>query len=181
MTHGQKARNRWSIRPLFLIAMCVLIIGVWAWASSIPRVRVDVRSEPDHSTGQKREQEDLRAHEVEIERRRSELVSEIARLDMDHPWAGRYYAGDGMGMNIFLLLAPRGGCLATWRGCMGLYGCNWGAVTVDDGRLHVEFTRPNTPGKWGNFDCDFTIVGCGENRFLQPPGQRDVLRLDEAE
>jgi hypothetical protein len=173
--------SRWSIRSIFLIALCVCIVGVWAWASFIPLSRPGpVVIEPtDRAAERKREREDLRAQEAEIERRQSALLKEIAPLYMEHPWAGRYYAGDGLGVNIDLLIAPKGGCLAVWRGCLGLYGCNWGSVAVRDDRLHVEFERPNTPGEWGHFDCDYTIVGCGEDRFLKPPGGRDELRPTE--
>jgi hypothetical protein len=37
-------------------------------------------------------------------------------------FAGNYYNGDGLGVNISLTLAPDGSYAATWHGCLGLYG-----------------------------------------------------------
>jgi hypothetical protein len=37
-------------------------------------------------------------------------------------FAGTYYNGDGLGVNINLKLAPDGSYTADWHGCLGLYG-----------------------------------------------------------
>jgi hypothetical protein len=109
--------------------------------------------------------------------RRIALRSEIRRLGSSHPWAGEYYYGDGLGVNVVLTLAPQGGCVATWRGCLGMYGKNYGPVSIHGDRLHVEFALPNAPGEFGHFDCDFIIEGTGENRLLRPPHGREELRV----
>src|SRR5687767_13739491 len=46
----------------------------------------------------------------------------------EHPWAGEYYYGDGLGVNVRLLLTPQSGFVFQWRGCLGVYDRNHGAV-----------------------------------------------------
>src|SRR4051812_10255954 len=50
---------------------------------------------------------------------RSAIVEAEIKALGDHPWAGSYYLGDGLGMNVKLSLAPSAGVVATWMGCMG--------------------------------------------------------------
>lgn len=70
--------------------------------------------------------------------RERRIQSELGRLD-DHEWAGSYYEGDGLGTNVRLQVAPEGGAVYTWTGCMGLYDFNHGEIVdVADGRLHLE-------------------------------------------
>jgi hypothetical protein len=58
-------------------------------------------------------------------------------------WAGEYYNGDGLGVNVSLLLAPRSGYLFEWHGCLGLYDRNYGAVTETNGQLRLSFAFEN--------------------------------------
>jgi hypothetical protein len=60
-----------------------------------------------------------------------------------HPWAGRYYYGDGLGVNVALSLAPKSGFAFTWNGCLGLYDLNYGDVVEVDGRIRLVFKYPN--------------------------------------
>ncbi|MCE9592957.1 MAG: hypothetical protein K8S98_02085 [Planctomycetes bacterium] len=80
--------------------------------------------------------------ETEANVRRERIRAEIAELG-DHPWAGEYYFGDGLGVNVRVVLAPISGYVFDWHGCMGCYDRNWGAVREQDGELHLEFTFPN--------------------------------------
>ena len=63
---------------------------------------------------------------------------EIASLP-DHPWAGEYYAGDGLGMNLRLWVAPRAGAAFQWHGCLGLYEQNFGTAKSDGPYLSIDW------------------------------------------
>src|SRR5262245_43325767 len=71
--------------------------------------------------------------EALAEAQRTAILAEVATL-ADHAWAGKYYAGDGMGENVSLALAPRAGFVFEWHGCLGLYDRNFGAVEEVNGR-----------------------------------------------
>lgn len=80
--------------------------------------------------------EKLRAAQPDIQTRSKSIVKEldsIAKSDLpaDHwarEWAGSYYVGDGLGMNVRILIAPDAGVTYTWHGCMGLYDGNHGDI-----------------------------------------------------
>ena len=140
----------------FLVLSIALVTTVAATACS--KRDVDARTEVLEAE----EQRDLL--EGEIRKRANEIEGEIARLGPDHAWAGKYYAGDGLCVNVRLWVAPNSGCLATWRGCLGLYGANWGRIQVDGSRLTVVFEHPNTVGEFGCFDSTYAIEGSGKYR-----------------
>lgn len=104
--------------------------------------------------------------EAAIERQRKVIDREIASLGA-HPWAADYYQGDGLGANIRLSLAPAGGVVATWHGCMGLYGANRGKVVERDGALRFEYVAPNAAG-FGGFPEAVHPVRWGARRYLIP-------------
>jgi len=99
---------------------------------------------------------------------RSAIVEkEIAALG-EHPWAGSYYLGDGLGMNVKLSIAPTAGVAATWMGCLGMYGSNEGIVEPQsDGSLQLVLNRPNKQG-FGGFDEHLQPVRWGERHYLIP-------------
>ncbi len=101
---------------------------------------------------------------------RRNIQAEIKGLP-DHEWAGDYYQGDGLGENISLLLAPKSGYLYEWRGCLGLYDRNYGAVTAEKGKLHLTFTLPNEPEGLKGIAQDFTPVAWGERKYLVPSAE----------
>src|SRR6267143_4128952 len=53
----------------------------------------------------------------------SETKKKLINQELDilkaHPWAGKYYYGDGLGVNVHLSLAPKSGFVFTWNGCPG--------------------------------------------------------------
>lgn len=104
--------------------------------------------------------------EAAVERQRKVIDREIASLGA-HPWAADYYQGDGLGANIRLSLAPAGGVVATWHGCMGLYGANRGKVVERDGALRFEYAASNAPG-FGGFPEAVHPVRWGARRYLIP-------------
>ncbi|HJT34141.1 MAG TPA: hypothetical protein VJ783_18990 [Pirellulales bacterium] len=94
------------------------------------------------------------------------ILSEIASLN-DHPWAGEYYCGDGLGVNISLVVAPKSGYLYEWRGCLGLYDRNYGPVACTDGRLRLVFQLPKRESSGGIAD-ELIAVGWGPRQYLIP-------------
>lgn len=101
-----------------------------------------------------------------VERQRMRIQDEIATLKQ-HPWAGDYYEGDGLGANIRVSLAPGTGIAATWHGCLGLYGANRGKVVERDGELRFEYEEPNEQG-FGGFPDALRPIRWGERRYMIP-------------
>lgn len=77
-----------------------------------------------------------------VERRGQRVRAELAALHGQHAWAGEYYEGDGLGMNVSVLIAPGAGVSSTWRGCMGVYVRNEGDVAAQaDGSLKLNYAH----------------------------------------
>lgn len=151
----------WGLRIAFLKIVVVFIMawflaqGVYALSqdedkSDTATADVDSTSSPEARPRRKHYEQDaanLRAAQPEIQARATRIAAELATLPdaelaADHwaqEWAGEYYVGDGLGMNVRILVAPDAGISYTWHGCMGLYDGNHGdiASTFDlneDGR-----------------------------------------------
>jgi hypothetical protein len=75
--------------------------------------------------------------------REGRIRREISRLP-GHEWAGSYYHGDGLGVNVTLVLAPASGFVFRWHGCMGLYDQNYGEVVRTSSGLKLRFVFPNS-------------------------------------
>ena len=105
------------------------------------------------------------------EQQRQRILKEIARLS-NHPWAGEYYEGDGLGANIRISLAPDAGVAATWHGCLGLYGANRGKIVIGpDGGLRFDYQRPNAQG-FAGFPDAMLPVRWGARRYMIPDSKR---------
>lgn len=139
-----------------LLAGVLVPIGIAIGQAQNPKAEVSVSNEPDGAGA---------------ERQRQRILGEIARLS-NHPWAGEYYEGDGLGANIRISLAPDTGIAATWHGCMGLYGANRGKVAVGrDGELRFDYQRPNAQG-FGGFPDAMLPVRWGQRRYMLPGNRR---------
>lgn len=122
--------------------------------------------------------EQLRAEESKIKARQERIQSELKALDVAamkdtdwaKEWAGRYYTGDGLGTNISVYLAPKGGVSFLNYGCLGLYGGDHGEVeeVLSDGlKLELVFGTPK-----GSFLSERVyFVRWGKLRFLVPDWQ----------
>jgi hypothetical protein len=135
----ERSEGAWKsslhVRPLVATLGIASIVAAVCCCSSGPEPARSP-SEPTTTRG-----ESLLASEL---RERSELAGEeLGQLGADHPWAGVYYVGDGLGVNITMWLAPRSGCVARWTGCLGLYGANWGSVREVGDELVIAFDLPN--------------------------------------
>jgi hypothetical protein len=99
--------------------------------------------------------------------KRDTILAEIKALG-DHEWAGEYYAGDGLGVNISLAIAPDSGYVFEWHGCLGLYDRNYGSATWSDGRIRLSFTFDNKRGGFRGIAPVFIPVSWGPRRYLIP-------------
>jgi len=99
-----------------------------------------------------------------------EIEKEIASLE-DHPWAGLYYQGAGLGANLTLAIAPKSGFAFTWYGCLGLYDQNYGEITEEDGRLKFSFALENAENQTFGIPAEFLPVPWGERLYLIPPDE----------
>ena len=86
----------------------------------------------------------------------------------NHPWAGEYYCGDGLGVNVSLLLAPGAGYVFEWHGCLGLYDRNYGNVTETNGSIRLSFTFQNERKGFQGIAEEFIPVPWGERHYLIP-------------
>jgi len=102
-------------------------------------------------------------------RLRKNIASELKAIP-NHPWAGEYYAGDGLGVNMALCVAPRSGFVFEWHGCLGLYDRNYGAATWTNDRVHLSFTFENKQQGFQGIAPDLIPVPWGKRRYLVPAG-----------
>jgi hypothetical protein len=101
------------------------------------------------------------------ESKREAILAEIKKLP-EHAWSGDYYAGDGLGVNTALLIAPDSGYLFEWRGCLGLYDRNYGMVTSTNGRIRLSFTFENVRKGFQGIAPELVPVAWGSRRYLVP-------------
>lgn len=97
-----------------------------------------------------------------------ERIQAAATALTNHPWAGQYYCGDGLGVNVSLLLAPGAGYVFEWHGCLGLYDRNYGSVTETNSRIRLSFTFKNERKGFQGIAEEFIPVAWGERRYLIP-------------
>lgn len=124
---------------------------------------------PDESTGRMAPDAERAANS-----KRMLIREEVAKL-CDHPWAGEYYAGDGLGTNTVILLAPNAGYLFEWHGCLGVYDRNYGTVTEKGGRLILSFTFENSQEGFRGVAPELRPIRWGERRYLIPVD--DIVRF----
>lgn len=98
---------------------------------------------------------------------RERIRAEIDALGA-HDWAGDYYAGDGLGVNMALLLAPDAGFVFEWHGCLRLYDRNYGAVASEGDRLRLVFTFENAQDGFRGIAPELVRVSWGPRRYLIP-------------
>ena len=99
---------------------------------------------------------------------RGKIQAEIKKLG-NHAWAGEYYAGDGLGVNTSLILAPAAGYVFEWHGCLGLYDRNYGAVTWTNGRVRLSFTFKNEREGFQGIAPELVPIAWGSRHYLIPP------------
>jgi len=102
---------------------------------------------------------------------RTSLIRHEIRTLKNHEWAGEYFYGDGLGVNIFLTLAPVHGFVFTWHGCLGLYDLNYGKVIFENGTIKLDFTCPNQQQGLEGIAPELLPVHWGKRHYLIPVGR----------
>jgi hypothetical protein len=120
------------------------------------------RSFADDSA-QKLSQASVAASEAQTKKIRRELQSL-----KNHDWAGEYYFGDGLGVNVTLVLAPENGFVFNWHGCLGLYDLNYGNVAFTNGTVRLLFKYSNKREGFEGIAPELTPVRWGERHYLIP-------------
>ena len=98
---------------------------------------------------------------------REKIHQELKTLQ-DHPWAGEYYEGDGLGENVSLSIAPEAGYVFEWHGCLGVYDRNYGSVAFTNGKLRLSFTFKNERKGFQGIAQNFIPVPWGKRAYLIP-------------
>lgn len=112
-----------------------------------------------------------------IKEKREKISTELENLK-DHPWAGVYYMGDGLGTNVTLHTAPENGFTIVWRGCMGLYDQNHGEITEKDGFLELKFAWELEKGYTGNYATEYFPLKWGERLYMLP--KKEIVKFCNA-
>jgi len=105
--------------------------------------------------------------EMTAKNKRNEILAEIKKLET-HEWAGEYYAGDGLGVNTSIVIAPKSGYVFEWHGCSGLYDRNYGAVAWTNGRIHLSFTLKNEREGFQGIAPELIPIAWGKRHYLIP-------------
>jgi hypothetical protein len=103
--------------------------------------------------------------QAEADVRAGRIKEELAHLK-GHEWPGEYYRGDGLGVNVSLVIAPGAGFVFRWSGCLGLYDLNYGGIAVTGGRIKLSFEHPNRPDGAMGIDPELIPVLWGERHYL---------------
>ena len=107
------------------------------------------------------------AAEASADERKERIRDEIGRIG-EHEWAGEYYYGDHLGVNVALSVAPESGFVFTWLGCVGLYDLNYGKVRFEDALLKLIFSYHNKRGGFSGIAPEFYPVRWGNRHYLIP-------------
>lgn len=98
---------------------------------------------------------------------RLKILAEIKKGSVPE-WAGEYYAGDGLAVNMALVLAPASGYVFEWHGCLGLYDRNYGAVQWTNNIVRLSFTFRNTRKGFQGIAPEFLPISWGPRRYFVP-------------
>jgi hypothetical protein len=115
-----------------------------------------------------------------LETKQNAIATELQHLDLaslplNHwarEWAGTYYTGDGLGMNVHIRIAPNTGVIYTWNGCVGLYDSAFGdIVETFPGGVRIALKTPDKPSYFDYMSDTLYFVRWGDLRFLVPETQ----------
>ena len=103
--------------------------------------------------------------EANLGARKKQIQQELETLKADW-WAGDYYYGDGLGVNVEISLAPKSGFAFTWKGCSGLYDMNYGDVEESGGKIRLVFKLPNERKGFQGVAPEFLPIVWGARHYL---------------
>lgn len=102
--------------------------------------------------------------------RKARIEDELGQA-VDNEWFGDYTYGDGLGVNVRLIFAPKSGFVFSWRGCLGLYDLNYGPIEWDERRLTLRFENQNERKGFQGISPEFVPVRWGDRHYLIAPDQ----------
>lgn len=79
---------------------------------------------------------------------------------------GKFYQGDGTGVNLYLTLGDDGEFEFVWRGCLGEYDSNAGRWSVRGDVVVLEPEKPYDQRGFKGMDVRFVPVRWGERTYL---------------
>jgi hypothetical protein len=152
------SRGRWArlllLHPVIVIHLAVYLLLTSSFAQS---------GAASGSRDPKFSKESIARSDAQRER----IKQELNGADLPD-WAGDYYQGDGLGVNVDLTLAPKNGFVATWKGCLGLYDVNYGKVNSAEGKIRLAFTHANNHRGFEGFPEELMPVRWAERHYLIP-------------
>lgn len=98
-----------------------------------------------------------------LEGGRARIDASIKKAGPRHPWAGRYYKGDGLGMNESLLLSPAGEFSFENHGCTSFPPEEQGKFREEKGLFHFEGAESEAMS-----GSRLRLVRWGERAYLIP-------------
>lgn len=161
-------------RTMFLVA-ALSLLGVMAFYQRedvLAEEKDDGQESSDVAAAAETEPKYSPEAEAKAHGLREAIVAEVESL-AKHDWAGQYYYGDGLGVNVILAIAPKAGFVFEWHGCMGVYDRNYGPVTEKEGRLFLKLEFPNQREGFQGIADEFIPIAWGERHYLIPAD--DVL------
>mgnify|MGYP001573744111 CR=1 FL=1 len=90
---------------------------------------------------------------------------------------GKYYRGDGLGVNHYLELVMNGRFVFRWYGCLGEYDKNKGAFKIEGDKLILLPELPNIQKGFQGTPTQFIIRQAGEDIFLLE--KRDLREFEK--
>lgn len=91
---------------------------------------------------------------------------------------GKYYRGDGLGVNHYLELVMNGRFIFRWDGCLGEYDKNEGAFKIEGDKLILSPELPNIQKGFQGTPTQFIIRQAGEDIFLIEKGDLRKFEKD---
>ena len=143
-----------ALLPLSAALASVVLTSIALWGEARP----DRLSDEEKHTAQA---------EADAQARFERIAYEASQLAPDH-WAGRYYRGDGLGVNVSVAVAPAAGFVFEWHGCLGLYDRNFGSVATTGDELALSPLYENSAQGFQGIAEKLLFVRWGERRYLVP-------------
>jgi hypothetical protein len=111
-------------------------------------------------------EEKLSKESISTSEARSKRILEELGQPGKPDWAGEYYYGDGLGVNVSLTIAPQNGFVFTWTGCLGLYDLNFGDISFSNGTIKLLFNYPNDRHGYQGAAPELLPIQWGERHYL---------------
>lgn len=125
---------------------------------------------PAQFAGEKVPKKFSKRADANLAARKKQIQEELDSLK-DHSWAGRYYYGDGLGVNVELDLAPKSGFAFTWNGCLGLYDMNYGDVVESGRTIRLVPQLPSERKPFEGVAPELLPVIWGDRHYLIPTNE----------